>query len=139
MGNCATQQAQLQAYDEKLCLDQPDTGDCTHVCFLVHGLNGAPQDLTFMRKQLQFRFGTKLYVHTCASNVNNTLDGVIEGGKRIAAEVEMVILGLGAKNTESSLRHVSFSCHCIGGLYARYACTLLQVHQLIMLDMSRPK
>ena len=66
MGNCATQQvavvgrltapslvtaacccqAQLAAYDEKLCLDQPDTGDCTHVVFLVPG--GLPLLLTVL-------------------------------------------------------------------------------------------
>ena len=84
-----------------------------------------------MRKQLQFRFGSRLYVHVCASNTNNTLDGVVAGGKRIAAEIEMVILGLEAKTAATrsargnTLKHLSFVGHCTGGLYARYAATLL--------------
>jgi hypothetical protein len=84
-----------------------------HVCFLVHGLQGAPGDLTYLAHALQQR---GLLVHTVQCNWRRTTDGISSGGKRVAAEIEHVVA-----DYRSRLQWISLVGFSLGGLYVRSA------------------
>jgi hypothetical protein len=87
----------------------------------VHDLRGDPDDMRFMKQQLEARCGTghEVMVATSSSGALETLDGVDKGGRRLYEEI---VLRVEAMRT---LRCISFVCHGLGGLYARYALHLM--------------
>ncbi|KAK4532379.1 hypothetical protein CCYA_CCYA12G3236 [Cyanidiococcus yangmingshanensis] len=84
-----------------------------HICFLVHGLQGAPGDLFYLASVLQRQ---RVLVHTVECNWGRTTDGIVAGGERVAAEIKQVVA-----ETKSPLRFISLVGFSLGGLYVRSA------------------
>ncbi|CAM9434606.1 unnamed protein product, partial [Discosporangium mesarthrocarpum] len=91
----------------------------THLVVLVHGLGGKPEDLTYLKQCLERKGGDSVLVHLARCNEKSTFDGVVNGGTRLASEVEGVIRAF------SSLKCISIVGNSLGGLYSRYALKLL--------------
>mmetsp|Transcript_1412 Transcript_1412/g.2576 ORF Transcript_1412/g.2576 Transcript_1412/m.2576 type:complete len:607 (-) Transcript_1412:4794-6614(-) len=127
----------------------PEDG-VTHFCFLVHGYNGRPADLLYLRtamanlaeKELSStnrqREGASestentskmIVLHSCQSNWGRTSDGVEKGGVRILDEIRSVIRDHirvdtdndGDQRAEPMNITVSLVGNSLGGLYSRYA------------------
>lgn len=110
-----------------------------HIVFLVPGLNGSAEHFSHVAETLQAVWPDQVVVHACRANNDDlfnlpsqksflTCDGIHCGGARIADEVLEVIGKLFAKAKSSHKRRprfVSFWGHSMGGLYARYAVSLL--------------
>lgn len=60
--------------------------DREHYVCTVHGLLGTPEDLSYLKEALERSGGTGTLVHLARCNKNKTLDGVAEGGTRLAEE-----------------------------------------------------
>jgi len=58
-----------------------------HLCVLVHGFVGTPQDLTYLKTAIERHGGSKMLVHLAQCNLGKTHDGVVAGGSRLAEEV----------------------------------------------------
>jgi hypothetical protein len=84
-----------------------------HICFLVHGLQGAPGDLSYLASALRKQH---VLVHAVECNWRRTTDGIAAGGRRVAVEITQVI----ARN-RSQLRYISLVGFSLGGLYVRSA------------------
>ncbi len=114
----------------------------THFAFLVHGYNGNPADLVYLRTAMaanaekrlnqikrdnpsKYTEQNKIVIHTCQSNVGSTKDGIENGGKRIMEEVLSVIQEHASSDDKDSDEitdiTVSFVGNSLGGLYSRYA------------------
>lgn len=52
----------------------------------MHGLLGTPEDLSYLKEALERSGGAGTLVHLARCNKNKTLDGVAEGGTRLAEE-----------------------------------------------------
>lgn len=103
----------------------------THFCFLVHGYNGNPSDLLYLRsvmvdeaeQKIEESQCDKIVFHSCQTNYGKTSDGVKAGGERILQEIQSVI----AKHTNETGNEkeenitVSLIGNSLGGLYSRYA------------------
>lgn len=103
----------------------------THFCFLVHGYNGKPSDLLYLRsvmvdeaeQKIEESQCDKIVFHSCQTNYGKTSDGVEAGGERILQEIQSVI----AKHTNETGNEkeenitVSLIGNSLGGLYSRYA------------------
>lgn len=123
-------------------------GDATtHFCFLVHGYNGRPADLLYLRTamadaaekeflDIQGRDAApsnntailnskKIVFHSCQSNWGRTSDGVEKGGQRILEEIRSVIreqIGTDQQLQDKPVNiTVSLIGNSLGGLYSRYA------------------
>jgi hypothetical protein len=118
-----------------------------HFCFLVHGYNGRPADLLYLRTAIaevaeeEFKsinsqrnetcnsIGNKskmIVLYSCQSNWGRTSDGVEKGGVRILDEIRSVIrdhirLDDDDERTEPINITVSLIGNSLGGLYSRYA------------------
>ncbi len=84
-----------------------------HLVVLQHGLYGSPTNLIVLERKLNAMGGEDVLVHNAVSNEGRTRDGVLEGGRRLAAEVRAVV-----SNTPS-LRSLSLVGNSLGGLYVR--------------------
>lgn len=51
----------------------------------VHGLGGTPEDLTYLKEELEG--DSRTLVHLARCNAKNTRDGIAAGGSRLAEEV----------------------------------------------------
>mmetsp|Transcript_8450 Transcript_8450/g.11000 ORF Transcript_8450/g.11000 Transcript_8450/m.11000 type:complete len:480 (-) Transcript_8450:331-1770(-) len=94
-----------------------------HLIVLVHGLEGTPEDLAYLSKVLTERAertDKSVLVHCARANHRRTRDGVVRGGKRLASEIESVV------KAYPSLKELSLVGNSLGGLYVRYAASLLQ-------------
>uniref|UniRef100_A0A0G4HVL8 DUF676 domain-containing protein n=1 Tax=Chromera velia CCMP2878 TaxID=1169474 RepID=A0A0G4HVL8_9ALVE len=119
-----------------------------HLIVCVHGLAGKPLDFKYLRHALKRksrrrpisertprededggsisddakhrdRDGDRVLVHLARANLRRTRDGVAAGGRRLAEEIREVV----GKHPElETFSIVGFS---LGGLYARYAVSLL--------------
>jgi pimeloyl-ACP methyl ester carboxylesterase len=89
---------------------------------LVHGLQGTAEDFTFFEQQLQQSAAAsagQLLIHVTDVNTERTHDGIVEGGMRLAEDIQRVV----AENP--SLNGISLVGFSLGGMYARYAAALL--------------
>ncbi|CAN6443776.1 unnamed protein product [Victoria cruziana] len=102
--------------------DGPD-----HLLVLVHGILASPSDWTYVEAELRRQLGSKFLVHASSANsYTKTLGGIDVAGRRLADEVKQVV------HDVESLTRISFLAHSLGGLFARYAISVLysQDHDL---------
>ncbi|KAH7857949.1 hypothetical protein Vadar_018238 [Vaccinium darrowii] len=98
-----------------LVKDEPD-----HLLVLVHGILASPSDWLYVEAELKRRLGRNFLIYASSCNTfTKTFAGIDGAGKRLADEVMQVI-----KRT-NSLKRISFLAHSLGGLFARYAISVL--------------
>ncbi|KAL6839668.1 hypothetical protein ACP4OV_030607 [Aristida adscensionis] len=91
-----------------------------HLLILVHGIMASPSDWTYGEAVLKRRLGDNFFIYASSSNIyTKTFDGIDVAGRRLADEV------LDVARKMSSLRKISFLAHSLGGLFARYAISVL--------------
>ncbi|KAJ7524792.1 hypothetical protein O6H91_17G022200 [Diphasiastrum complanatum] len=91
-----------------------------HLLVLVHGILASSSDWKYVERELKKHLGIKYLIYVSSINTYlHTLNGVDVGGRRLADEIYQVV----EKN--KSLKKISFLCHSLGGLFARYAIALL--------------
>ncbi|KAL5200055.1 hypothetical protein ABZP36_021258 [Zizania latifolia] len=91
-----------------------------HLLILVHGIMASPSDWTYGEAVLKRRLGDNFFIYASSSNIyTKTFDGIDVAGRRLANEVLDVILKI------AGLRKISFLAHSLGGLFARYAISIL--------------
>lgn len=99
---------------------QIDDGQPDHLLILVHGILAKPSDWNYVKKELRNRLGGKFLIHASAVNpLLNTLNGIEPAGRRLASEIEQIVVKV------PSLKRISFVAHSLGGLFARYAVAML--------------
>jgi len=114
-----------------------------HFVFLVHGYNGKPDDLLYLRTAMAGEAERRLasnaqnsdatlsngshtkeiVFHSCQTNWGRTSDGIEKGGERILNEIRSVIdshiqIDEGDEHTNITISLIGNS---LGGLYSRYA------------------
>ncbi|XP_043688612.1 putative lipase YDR444W isoform X2 [Telopea speciosissima] len=100
-----------------------------HLLVLVHGILASPSDWTYVEAELKRSLGNKFLIYASSSNTyTKTFRGVDGAGKRLADEVMQVV-----QKTES-LKRISFLAHSLGGLFARYAISVLYSSNLSVSD-----
>ncbi|KAG0451268.1 hypothetical protein HPP92_026517 [Vanilla planifolia] len=88
----------------------------THLVVTVNGIIGSPDNWRFAAKQLVKRYPEDILIHCSECNYGTlTFDGVDVMGDRLAKEVKSVV------ERNQGLLKISFLCHSLGGLIARYA------------------
>ncbi|KAJ7968702.1 Alpha/beta-hydrolase superfamily protein [Quillaja saponaria] len=91
-----------------------------HLLVLVHGILASPSDWTYFEAELKRRLGRNFLIYASSSNTfTKTFAGIDGAGKRLADEVIQVV-----QKTEG-LKRISFLAHSLGGLFARYAISVL--------------
>ncbi|KAG6557738.1 hypothetical protein Mapa_000504 [Marchantia paleacea] len=91
-----------------------------HLLVLVHGILASPSDWKYVEAELKPQLGNRYLLFASAVNSYlNTFNGIDTAGKRLAEEVGFVV-----KRTPS-LKKISFLGHSLGGLFARYAISVL--------------
>ncbi|XP_004485889.2 uncharacterized protein [Cicer arietinum] len=94
--------------------------DPDHLLVLVHGIWSSPSDWSYTEAELKTHLGKSFLIYASSSNAyTKTFTGIDEAGKRLADEVMQVV-----KKTKS-LKRISFVAHSLGGLFARYAISVL--------------
>ena len=92
-----------------------------HVVTLVHGNNGSPHDLDFLKREISLKFSSNnLFVLSSTSNHNKTSRGIVAGGNSLFDEVYNFLLS-SLKLGQQYIVKMSFIGHSLGGLYCRYA------------------
>ncbi|KAJ4975368.1 hypothetical protein NE237_000474 [Protea cynaroides] len=115
-GNVATHEGVAKLKDE------PD-----HLLVLVHGILASPSDWIYAEAELKKSLGNKFLIYASSSNTyTKTFTGIDGAGKRLADEVMQVV-----QRTES-LKRISFLAHSLGGLFARYAISVLYSSNLLV-------
>jgi hypothetical protein len=89
----------------------------THLVVFVHGWMGNDRELGYLEETMKSQVGEShsIVFHSAKCNLGRTSDGVENGGRRLAAEVEEQIIQM-----EGSVL-LSFVGNSLGGLYARHA------------------
>ncbi|RXH86276.1 hypothetical protein DVH24_017329 [Malus domestica] len=91
-----------------------------HLLVLVHGILASPSDWTYVEAELKRRLGRNFLIYASSCNTyTKTFSGIDGAGKRLADEVMQLV-----QKTES-LKKISFLAHSLGGLFARYAISVL--------------
>ncbi|GJN00888.1 hypothetical protein PR202_ga18111 [Eleusine coracana subsp. coracana] len=94
--------------------------DFLRTSFLHSTLAFSPSDWTYGEAVLKRRLGDNFYIYASSSNIyTRTFDGIDIAGRRLADEVLDVVRKM------ASLRKISFLAHSLGGLFARYAISML--------------
>jgi len=125
---------------------KPSNSDkTTHFVFLVHGWLGNDLEMKYLESAIETSTKAKydsqplnpkqerLVVHRTIDNNGHTKDGIVEGATRLANEIKDFILKDTAeqlnRDEDSNIheKHVSISFvgNSLGGLYARYAISLI--------------
>jgi len=94
----------------------------THLVVLVHGLFGNDKELDYLQESMteqQASTDHQLMIYSAKCNLGKTSDGIENGGRRLANEVKDQIEQIDGKVL------LSFVGNSLGGLYARYAITVL--------------
>lgn len=92
----------------------------THLIVMVNGIIGSAQNWRYAAKQFVKAYPKDVLVHCSESNsAMLTFDGVDVMGKRLADEVLSIV------QKHPNLQKISFICHSLGGLVARYAIAVL--------------
>mmetsp|Transcript_1798 Transcript_1798/g.4162 ORF Transcript_1798/g.4162 Transcript_1798/m.4162 type:complete len:449 (-) Transcript_1798:1212-2558(-) len=90
-----------------------------HLVVLVHGLFGSDKHLKNVVKAMKSNFDEAAAVEVYVSNTNKrikTLDGIEKCGERLIAELNDFL----SKDSQKSLKTISFVGHSLGGLIVRY-------------------
>ncbi|KAL9383774.1 hypothetical protein Peur_024097 [Populus x canadensis] len=91
-----------------------------HLLVLVHGILASPSDWTYVEAELKRRLGKNFLIYASSCNTyTKTFSGIDGAGKRLADEVMRVV------QKRESLKRISFLAHSLGGLFARYAISVL--------------
>ncbi|PSS04839.1 Lipase [Actinidia chinensis var. chinensis] len=107
--------------------DEPD-----HLLVLVHGILASPSDWIYVEAELKRRLGKNFLIYASSCNTyTKTFAGIDGAGKRLADEVMQVV-----KRTKS-LKRISFLAHSLGGLFARYAVSVLYSPAYFSSDESK--
>eukprot|EP00555_Chaetoceros_dichaeta_P011720 CAMPEP_0198267916 /NCGR_PEP_ID=MMETSP1447-20131203/35165_1 /TAXON_ID=420782 /ORGANISM="Chaetoceros dichaeta, Strain CCMP1751" /LENGTH=445 /DNA_ID=CAMNT_0043958743 /DNA_START=124 /DNA_END=1461 /DNA_ORIENTATION=- len=121
-----------------------DSNNTTHFVFLVHGWLGNDLEMKYLESAIETSKKKyysqplnpnqeRLVVHRTRNNNGHTKDGILEGATRLANEIKDFILKDTAeqlnrdKDSNIHEKHVSISFvgNSLGGLYARYAISLI--------------
>ncbi|CDP12796.1 unnamed protein product [Coffea canephora] len=95
--------------------DEPD-----HLLVLVHGILASPSDWAYVEAELKKRLGRNFLIYASSCNsYTKTFTGIDGAGKRLADEVMQVV------RKQETLKKISFVAHSLGGLFARYAISVL--------------
>lgn len=95
--------------------DGPD-----HLLVLVHGIMSSPSDWTYAETELKRQLGRNFLIYASSSNsFTKTFSGIDGAGRRLAEEVLNVVEKI------ESLKKISFLAHSLGGLFTRYAISVL--------------
>lgn len=88
-----------------------------HLVVFVHGLEGSERTLRFLKATVIEKTDDEenLVCYTATSNIGKTNDGIENGGRRLAQEVEAQMHKIKGPIA------LSFVGHSCGGLYARHA------------------
>lgn len=111
--------------DTTAAKQRPNGSSCTtvtkHLVILVHGLYGNDKELDYLRQSMmeQASPGHHLIIYSAKCNLGKTTDGIENGGRRLAKEVKDQIEQIDDKVS------LSFVGNSLGGLYARYAISIL--------------
>ena len=106
-----------------------------HFCFLVHGHRGLSVDLSYLQTQMhqqahewvggdQMSSSVDMVIHSAVCNEKKTTDGVKLGGERLAQEMLQVIREH-MRDRNATVLTISVVGNSLGGLYARYAVSML--------------
>ncbi|XP_022936340.1 putative lipase YDR444W [Cucurbita moschata] len=88
----------------------------THLLIMVNGLVGSAKDWEYAAEEFLKTYPEDIIVHCSKRNYSTlTLDGVDVMGGRLAEEILLVI------KRHPNVQKISFICHSLGGLIARYA------------------
>ncbi|XP_077251129.1 hydrolase-like protein family isoform X2 [Tasmannia lanceolata] len=91
-----------------------------HLLVLVHGIFASPSDWTYVEAELKRRLGSNFLIYASSCNTyTKTFTGIDGAGRRLAEEVVQVV------QKTDSLKKISFLAHSLGGLFARYAISVL--------------
>ncbi|CAK8578545.1 unnamed protein product [Lathyrus sativus] len=94
-----------------------------HLLVLVHGILASTADWTYAEAELKRRLGKNFLIFVSSSNTyTKTFTGIDGAGKRLADEVLQVV------RKTKSLKRISFLAHSLGGLFSRYAISVLYSH-----------
>jgi len=108
-----------------------------HFCFLVHGWLGTHREMGSIHTAFEEAYENdashvdkdkhKIVVHSVRCNDNNTSDGIRRGGKRVADEVKEFMRQYLMDHAELANNSItiSFIGNSLGGLYSRYAISLI--------------
>ncbi|KAG0569993.1 hypothetical protein M758_6G126000 [Ceratodon purpureus] len=100
--------------------ESDDDSEPDHLLILVHGILAKPGDWDYVKRKLMKRLGSKFLIHASAVNsFLNTLGGIDHAGRRLASEIEQIA------EKVPSLKRISIVAHSLGGLFARYAVTMM--------------
>ena len=143
-----------RAIMEQKNLEQNDTG-CpihTHYIFLIHGWLGNSKEMGFLESSINTEVAsiakasstipsgteataTRIVTHSAKCNDEKTTDGIAIGGSRLAQEIQQFIIEDMQSNTGRDAlcelpppEHncsISFVGNSLGGLYARFALSLI--------------
>lgn len=119
----------------------PSNVSQVHVVVLVHGWLGNPQELGHLHSRIEKEAeiveeqNPKSFhlIHSARCNYKRTTDGIAAGGKRLAEEVNELIQTV-PQNSKITL---SFVGNSLGGLYSRYALSLLPSLDPIVLSSQK--
>eukprot|EP00549_Striatella_unipunctata_P015962 CAMPEP_0118704632 /NCGR_PEP_ID=MMETSP0800-20121206/19350_1 /TAXON_ID=210618 ORGANISM="Striatella unipunctata, Strain CCMP2910" /NCGR_SAMPLE_ID=MMETSP0800 /ASSEMBLY_ACC=CAM_ASM_000638 /LENGTH=376 /DNA_ID=CAMNT_0006606557 /DNA_START=34 /DNA_END=1164 /DNA_ORIENTATION=- len=110
-----------------------NSGNAVHFVVLVHGLMGSDLELKYLQETLTKNFNDEddipMVVYSSNTNVGKTFDGIAAGGTRLAKEVMDKVEGYKCQGGEKVF--LSFVGNSLGGLYARYALSLLNWDQIV--------
>jgi hypothetical protein len=93
----------------------------THLVILVHGYKGTERDFAYLESTMkrQAHPDANFIIYRSSCNHGKTFDGIENGGKRLALEIQEELQKI------EGLVKLSFVGHSLGGLYSRYAISLL--------------
>jgi hypothetical protein len=137
MQHCSTEGPLSNMYNEEAVYGSVKKREDVHLIVLVHGWKGNPSEMESLRELLLLRGEEKeshktnvfkrkerTLVHSAVCNDGQTHDGIEAGGTRLANEINNLIQELW--NRESQNVRISLVGNSLGGLYARYALSLIQ-------------
>jgi hypothetical protein len=102
----------------------------SHLVVLLHGLNGSPSELFYLKERLEATFESGIVVEIPDCNYNKTTDGILQGSNRLLQWLQEYL-------NDKKFEWISFIGHSLGGIYARALVGLM--HQGKMLpDRLRP-
>ena len=134
--------------EEKKEGDEAPPAIGTHYIFLVHGWLGNDKEMFYIGKALNKSIETlfqtlpnkpRIVVHSTVDNKGKTTDGIVEGGKRLAREVQTFIESdyrSQQNQHQNQNASISFVGNSLGGLYARYALSIIPSHLHLFLSQS---
>ena len=98
--------------------------EITHLCFLVHGLEGSSSDLRNMRSILQF-YCPEIVFLLSEENEDDTKDNIDKMGKRLSREINAFI----EYYTDRENIRISLIGHSLGGLIIRASLPYLKKYK----------